>query len=78
APDLFWAAARDFNASPERTFVVEDSPKGVAGAVAAGMRVFGYAGADYIDAGELEAAGATVFASMRELPALIRSGGRAG
>jgi hypothetical protein len=36
------------------------------------MRVFGYAAADYIDAAELEAVGATVFTDMRELPSLIR------
>lgn len=74
APDLFLAAARDFGVRPERTFVVEDSPKGVAGAVAAGMRVFGYAAAEYIDAAELAAAGATVFSVMSELPDLIREG----
>lgn len=72
APDLFLAAARDFNALPDRTFVVEDSVKGVTGAVAAGMRVFGYAAADYVDADELESAGATAFTDMRELPMLIR------
>lgn len=74
APDLFLAAARDFGAAPARTFVVEDSPKGVAGGIAAGMTVFGYAGADYADATELEAAGAIVFSSMSELPALIERG----
>lgn len=71
APDLFLAAARDFRADPARTFVVEDSPKGVAGAVAAGMRVFAYAAADYTDAAELERIGATSFTDMRELPALL-------
>jgi HAD superfamily hydrolase (TIGR01509 family) len=71
APDLFLAAARDFGADPARTFVVEDSPKGVAGAVAAGMRVFGYAAADYVDAAELESIGAVTFTDMRELPALL-------
>lgn len=71
APDLFLAAARDFGAAPSRTFVVEDSPKGVAGAVAAGMTVFGYAGSGHIDAGELEAAGARIFTRMSELPGLI-------
>jgi HAD superfamily hydrolase (TIGR01509 family) len=71
APDLFLAAARDFGAEPARTFVVEDSPKGVAGAVAAGMRVFGYVGAGYIEPAELARAGAIVFTDMRELPGLI-------
>jgi HAD superfamily hydrolase (TIGR01509 family) len=71
APDLFLAAARDFAVAPDRVFVVEDSPKGVAGGVAAGMAVFGYAAADYIDAGELAAAGATVFGAMSELSALL-------
>lgn len=72
APDLFLAAAKDFDARPERTFVVEDSVKGVTGAVAAGMKVFGFAAADYVDAAELAEVGATVFTDMRELPALIR------
>lgn len=73
APDLFLAAARDFDAQPAQTFVIEDSVKGVTGAVAAGMQVFGYAAADYIGADELERAGATVFTDMRELPSLIRT-----
>jgi len=75
APDLFLAAARDLGALPARTFVVEDSVKGVAGAVAAGMRVFGYAAADYVDPAALERAGATVFTDMRALPALIAAAG---
>jgi HAD superfamily hydrolase (TIGR01509 family) len=73
APDLFLAAARDFGVRPEQTFVVEDSVKGATGAVAAGMRVFGYAAAAFVDADELESVGATVFTDMRELPALIGS-----
>ena len=71
APDLFLAAARDFGVDPVSAFVVEDSVKGVTGAVAAGMHVFGYAAAPYIDSAELEAAGATVFDDMRDLPTLI-------
>jgi HAD superfamily hydrolase (TIGR01509 family) len=74
APDLFLAAARDFGAAPARTFVVEDSPKGVTGAVAAGMRVFAYAGSPYVDPGELAEAGGRVFTAMSELPALIAGG----
>jgi HAD superfamily hydrolase (TIGR01509 family) len=73
APDLFLAAARDFGVDPGRAFVVEDSVKGVTAAVAAGMTVFGYAAADYVDESELAALGASVFADMRALPALIRA-----
>jgi HAD superfamily hydrolase (TIGR01509 family) len=69
APDLFLHAARQTGADPARCVVIEDSPSGVAGAVAAGMTAFGYA-ADS-DAGALAAAGARVFTSMRELPALL-------
>lgn len=76
APDLFLAAAAAFDAAPQRTFVVEDSPKGVRGAVAAKMTVFGYAGADYTDPQALAREGATVFADMRELPALVAEAGR--
>ena len=75
APDLFLAAARDFNAAPLRTFVIEDSPKGVAAGVAAGMRVFGFAAAEHVDAAELADAGATVFHDMRSLPGLLAGEG---
>lgn len=70
-PDLFLAAAAAFGAEPDRTFVVEDSPTGVRGAVAAGMTAFGYAGSPYSSADELAAAGARVFTDMRELPSLM-------
>ena len=73
APDLFLAAASDFGVDPARVFVVEDSVKGVSAAVAAGMQVFGYAAADYVEGSELAALGATVFTDMRELPALIKA-----
>ena len=76
APDLFLAAARDFGVAPAASFVVEDSPKGVAGAVAAGMTVFAYAGSGLIEAGELARAGARIFMDMKELPALIAAGRR--
>jgi beta-phosphoglucomutase-like phosphatase (HAD superfamily) len=49
--------------------VVEDSPFGVAGAVAAGMTALGYAADD--DGAALAEAGASVFTSMDELPALV-------
>jgi HAD superfamily hydrolase (TIGR01509 family) len=44
APDLFLHAAGELGMKPADCLVVEDSPLGVAAAVAAGMKVFGYAG----------------------------------
>jgi pseudouridine-5'-monophosphatase len=42
APDIFLAAAQSLGATPESCVVVEDSPLGVAAAVAAGMKVIGF------------------------------------
>ncbi len=72
APDLFLHAARRMGHPPDRCVVIEDSPPGVAGAVAAGMAVFGYAGGALSDAAALRAAGATTFADMAALPELLR------
>jgi HAD superfamily hydrolase (TIGR01509 family) len=69
APDLFLHAARTLAVPPSECAVVEDSPSGVAAAVAAGMRVLGYAADE--DAGALRAAGAVTFTRMSELPALL-------
>ena len=71
APDLFLHAAQAMGAEPRDCVVVEDTPTGVKGGVAAGMRVLGYAGAAHADATELGALGAEVFRDMRELPGLI-------
>lgn len=69
-PDLFLHAAREMGAaSSGECVVVEDSHSGVQGAVAAGMRVLGYA-AD-ADAKVLAEAGAEVFWAMGELPGLL-------
>jgi len=68
-PDLFLHAARTMGAQPVRCVVVEDTPSGVTGAVAAGMRVLGYC-ADS-DAGALAAAGAELVASLAEVPGLL-------
>jgi HAD superfamily hydrolase (TIGR01509 family) len=43
APDVYLAAARDAGVAPARCLVIEDSPLGVTGAVAAGMLVYGFA-----------------------------------
>jgi HAD superfamily hydrolase (TIGR01509 family) len=45
APDVFLFAAGKMNAEPARTFVIEDSVHGIAGAKAAGMRAIGFTGA---------------------------------
>lgn len=71
APDLFLHAARAMGASPAATVVVEDTVTGVTAGVAAGMRVFAYAGASHADESALRAAGAQVFSAMRELPGLL-------
>lgn len=42
APDVFLAAAADAKTPPERCIVVEDSPLGMRGAVAAGMVGYGF------------------------------------
>lgn len=68
-PDLFLHAASEMGAEPSRCVVVEDTPSGVTGAVAAGMRVFGYV-ADS-DEQALLRAGAEVLRSLRELPVLL-------
>ena len=69
APDLFLYAAAAMKAAPERCAVVEDSTTGVTAAVAAGMRVFGYAPGDTEDA--LAAAGAVTFGRMGALTGLL-------
>ncbi|MGD8860804.1 MAG: HAD family hydrolase [Myxococcales bacterium] len=65
APDIYLHAARQLGAAPDRCTVIEDSVTGVRSAVAAGMRVLGYA-AD-ADADALQQAGAEVFERMEEL-----------
>lgn len=44
APDLFLFAAAQMGAIPARCVVIEDSPAGVAAAIAAGMMAIGFAG----------------------------------
>jgi beta-phosphoglucomutase-like phosphatase (HAD superfamily) len=68
-PDVFLHAAAAMGASPERCCVVEDSPLGVEAAVAAGMRVLGFA--REVEADILSGAGAHVFYDMAELPGLV-------
>ena len=56
-PDIYLYAAESMGvADPARCLVIEDSPVGVQGAIAAGMTVFGYA--ELMKADKLHAAGA--------------------
>ncbi len=71
-PDLFLRAARAMGADPAACAVVEDTPSGVTAAVAAGMRVIGYA-ADSDDAA-LREAGAEIVHSLDVVPGLLGLG----
>jgi len=73
APDLFLHAAKKMGAAPADCAVVEDTPTGVTAAVAAGMRVFAYAGGPHTDRAAVARLGATVFDDMRELPRLLEA-----
>jgi HAD superfamily hydrolase (TIGR01509 family) len=70
--DLFLHAAASMGARPSSCVVVEDTPSGVTAAVAARMRVFGYA-ADS-DEMTLRHAGAEILWSLEDLPALLGQG----
>ena len=49
APDIFLFAAAQLQVAPSACVVVEDSPLGVAGAVAAGARAVGFVGGSHLD-----------------------------
>ena len=69
APDLFLYAAQMEDVPPHGCVVIEDSAAGVQAAVAAGMRVLGYAPlGDIFGLADL---GAEVFQSMSDVPGLL-------
>jgi HAD superfamily hydrolase (TIGR01509 family) len=77
APDVFLHAARELDADPAETIVLEDSVAGVTGGVAAGMRVVGFTGASHSWPGHGEAlmdAGAlTIIRRLRDFPATVEA-----
>ncbi|MGE0563735.1 MAG: HAD family hydrolase [Pseudolabrys sp.] len=75
APDLFLYVSQKMAVEPRDCLVVEDSPVGVAAAVAAGMTAIGFAGGSHAQgklADQLSTAGARiVVADMRQLKGTI-------
>jgi HAD superfamily hydrolase (TIGR01509 family) len=67
APDLFLHAAQTMGHAPDACLVVEDSVPGVKAAVAARMRVLGYAGDAHTDAAALVREGARLIHDLREV-----------
>lgn len=77
APDVFEHAAKEMNADPAKTLVLEDSVHGVEGARAAGMRVVGFTGASHTypsHADRLTDAGAeTAINRLNDFPAVVEA-----
>ena len=75
APDVFLHAAQAMKADTAKTFVVEDSVHGIAGAKAAGMRVIGFTGASHSHPGHadllMEAGAETVIRRWADFPAVL-------
>ncbi len=75
SPDVFLFAAETMKADRRRTFVVEDSVHGIAGAKAAGMRVIGFTGASHSHPGHAdlltEAGAETVIRRWADFPAVV-------
>ncbi|MEQ1942188.1 HAD family phosphatase [Mesorhizobium sp. VNQ89] len=75
APDVFLFAARKLDADPAKTFVVEDSVHGIAGAKVAGMRVIGFTGASHSYPGHAdvltEAGAETVIRRWADFPGVL-------
>jgi HAD superfamily hydrolase (TIGR01509 family) len=72
APDLFLHAARIMGLPAENCVVVEDSPAGIEGALAAGMMAIGYLGG-VAPMGALDGPGVSAIHSMDALPSTLLS-----
>ncbi|MEI9990305.1 MAG: HAD-IA family hydrolase [Rhizomicrobium sp.] len=75
APDLFLLAAKALDVAPAECLVIEDSVNGVTAGIAAGMRVWGFAGGghmtDRLSARLTEAGAERVLANWKEAETLF-------
>ena len=71
APDVFLRAAKSAGAAPSECLVIEDSVHGARAAKAAGMTCLGFCPNG--DGALLQAEGAVLFRSLRDLPDLLRA-----
>lgn len=74
-PDLLSYVGAVQGVPPQRVAVVDNSVRGIAAAVAAGMHALGFAGDPETDREGLAKAGATVFTALAKLPELLRIAG---
>ena len=74
APDLFLYVAQQMKVSPQDCVVIEDSHHGVTAALAANMRVLGFAGGShcYPEFKDRLQQAEVIFDDMRELPQLLQ------
>ncbi len=78
APDLHLLACSKMGVSPEQALVIEDTSTGVSAAVAAGISVFGFIGAEHITDPKaqslklIDAGAIAVFDDMRQLNTMLR------
>lgn len=79
APDIFVLAAETMKAEPARTLVIEDSPAGIMGGRAAGMKVFAFLGGSHVTESWRErvktAQPDLTFDNMLQLPDLVKNWG---
>ncbi|MBA8880465.1 HAD family hydrolase [Phyllobacterium myrsinacearum] len=77
APDLFLHAAREMAYEPSACVVIEDSPYGVEGAVAAGMTAIGYTGGGHTYTSHaqvlLDKGASAVFADWKDISYWMRA-----
>ncbi len=75
APDLFFFAARRMGVSVDRCLVIDDSPSGIQGAIAAGARAIGFTGGSHVAPGHadrlIEAGAETVIDRISALSPLL-------